>query len=96
VRSCHLRCAAPRTAAWSRLALTDVSCLACLVRGDVTKPASMCYYLEPVKRDMSQPMANGLPADAICKKLRKHDDALCAMEWGDQLKTGKTKPKGDL
>ena len=23
----------------------------------------------------------------------EHDDALCAMEWGDQLKTGKTKDK---
>lgn len=53
----------------------------------------MCYYLEPVKRDLSEPMANGLPAAAICKKLRKHDDALCAMEWGDQLKTGKTGKK---
>jgi hypothetical protein len=27
--------------------------------GDKTKPSSMCYYLLPVKRQVSQPMANG-------------------------------------
>ena len=28
-------------------------------RGDATKPNSMCYYIEPVKRDFSTPVANG-------------------------------------
>jgi hypothetical protein len=31
----------------------------CAPRGDKTKPSTMCYYLEPVKREMSKPMANG-------------------------------------
>ena len=80
-------------------------------RGDATKPNSMCYYIEPVKRDFSTPVANGappslaaathpfpavlrarrgaagLPAEAVCKKLKQKDDAICKLEWGEQLKT---------
>ena len=71
----------------------------------------MCYYIEPVKRDFSTPVANGappslaaathpfpavlrarrgaagLPAEAVCKKLKQKDDAICKLEWGEQLKT---------
>ena len=31
--------------------------------------------------------AAGLPADAVCKKLKQKDDAICKLEWGEQLKT---------
>ena len=31
--------------------------------------------------------AAGLPAEAVCKKLKQKDDAICKLEWGEQLKT---------
>ena len=37
--------------------LSNASHVVC--RGDATKPNSMCYYIEPVKRDFSTPVANG-------------------------------------
>ena len=77
---CHHVCAH-----LGRSLTTVLRCLHC--RGDVTKPNTMCYYLEPVKREMSTPMVGGLPADLICKKLAKRDDAICKLEWGEQLKT---------
>ena len=32
----------------------------------------MCYYLEPVKRQVATPLTAGLPADLICKVRRLH------------------------
>lgn len=29
----------------------------------------------------------GLPASKICERLKQKDDAICALEWGEQLKT---------
>merc|ERR1712146_612254 len=57
-------------------------------KGDDVKRNSMCYYLEPIKRQVSTPIANGLPPDVICKRLQKQDDAICTLEWGETLKTG--------
>lgn len=31
----------------------------------------LCYYIEPIKRDVSRPLSNGVPADRICKRLKK-------------------------
>eukprot|EP01051_Picozoa_sp_SAG22_P001890 SAG22_NODE_78_length_22065_cov_7.473095_9_plen_290_part_00 len=57
-------------------------------KGDETKRNSMCYYLEPIKRQVAQPIMSGLPPDVICKRLQKNDDQICALEWGETLKTG--------
>lgn len=47
----------------------------------------MCYYLLPVQRDLATPLVAGLPADVICQKLKKRDDAICKLEFGASLKT---------
>ena len=52
----------------------------------------MCYYLEPVKRELSTPLVAGLPADVICQKLKKRDDAICKLEYGENLKTVRSVP----
>ena len=46
-----------RKTARSRFAAVAQQRFVC--RGDATKPNSMCYYIEPVKRDFSTPVANG-------------------------------------
>jgi hypothetical protein len=28
-----------------------------------------------------------MPAAKICERLKKKDDAICSLEWGEQLKT---------
>ena len=52
----------------------------------------MCYYLLPVQRDLATPLVAGLPADVICQKLKKRDDAICKLEFGASLKTVRSVP----
>ena len=35
------------------------------------KEKKVCYYLEPIKREVSTPISFGAPVDRVCKKLEK-------------------------
>jgi len=39
----------------------------------------MCYYISPIKREISQPSKNGVPVDRICKRLKKKSAEICAV-----------------
>lgn len=50
-----------------------------------------CYYLGGVEEsatgtlgDMSKPMSWGLPADKICEKLKKKDNTICDLRYGNE------------
>jgi hypothetical protein len=41
----------------------------------------LCYYIEPIKRDVSRPVSNGVPADRICKRLKKNSPEICELQY---------------
>lgn len=41
-----------------------------------------CYYIEPIQREVSRPVANGLPADKICTRLKKSSSEICSVMFG--------------
>ena len=40
-----------------------------------------CYYIDPIKREVSQPMKNGLPVEKICERLKKKSAEICALRF---------------
>eukprot|EP00512_Aurantiochytrium_limacinum_P004442 CAMPEP_0171499194 /NCGR_PEP_ID=MMETSP0958-20121227/8296_1 /TAXON_ID=87120 /ORGANISM="Aurantiochytrium limacinum, Strain ATCCMYA-1381" /LENGTH=175 /DNA_ID=CAMNT_0012033729 /DNA_START=93 /DNA_END=620 /DNA_ORIENTATION=- len=50
----------------------------------------VCYYLTPVKRKISQPMSNYMPADRVCKKLKAESPELCEVREAIKIEKGKT------
>jgi len=40
-----------------------------------------CYYLDPIKREVSNPMKNGVPREKICERLKKKSAEICALRY---------------
>ena len=55
-----------------------------------TKKKKICYYIEPIKRQISKPFSFGKPADRICKQLAKKNPEICQVK-----KSIKTNTKTD-
>lgn len=39
----------------------------------------VCYFMSPIKREVSQLMKNGLPNDRLCKRLATKSAEICAV-----------------
>ncbi len=50
----------------------------------------MCYYIDPIKRKVSQPMSSFMPADRICKKLKKEAPEICQVREKVKVEKGQT------
>uniref|UniRef100_A0A7S3LHL3 Mesencephalic astrocyte-derived neurotrophic factor homolog n=1 Tax=Aplanochytrium stocchinoi TaxID=215587 RepID=A0A7S3LHL3_9STRA len=48
----------------------------------------ICYYIEPIKREISQPAKNGVPVDRICKRLKKKSAEVCAVTESVKIEKG--------
>lgn len=46
-----------------------------------SKERKACYYMVDIKRKVSDPLARGLPASRVCKKLKKANQELCEMRF---------------
>lgn len=53
----------------------------CEAKGRNDKEKKLCYYVTPIKRDVSQPFKNGVPVDTICQRLRKKSAEICSLRW---------------
>ncbi len=42
---------------------------------------AQCYYVDPIKREVSTPMKNGVPIDVICQRLKKKSAEICALKF---------------
>lgn len=49
----------------------------------------MCYYLQPVQREVSRPLSIGAPAERICKKLAKATPEVCELRFPEKLDLSK-------
>lgn len=54
-------------------------------KGLSSKEKKACYYIYDIKRKVSDPLARGVPADRVCKKLKKANSELCEMRFRTSL-----------
>ena len=40
-----------------------------------------CYYIAPIKRELSQPIKNGVPTEKICERLKKSSAEICSLRF---------------
>lgn len=45
------------------------------------KEKKICYYLDPIKRDVAQPFSLGMPAEKVCKRLEKVNPEVCSVRF---------------
>lgn len=51
----------------------------------------ICYYVDPIKRDIAQPFSLGMPVDRLCKRINKDNPEICSVKF--PVKTEKLEKK---
>ena len=51
----------------------------------------ICYYVDPIKRDVAQPFSLGLPVDKLCQRINKQNAEICGVKF--PVKTEKLEKK---
>ena len=74
-RSVVLRWPSTRPRARSRQPGSPLPVSTCLF------PPSQCYYLDPIKREISTPLKNGAPVPTVCQKLKKKSAEICTLKF---------------
>lgn len=41
----------------------------------------ICYYIDPIKRDVAQPFSLGMPVDRVCKRINKNNPEICSVKF---------------
>jgi len=41
----------------------------------------ICYYINPMKRDVAQPFSLGLPADKVCRRMDQKNPEICSVKF---------------
>lgn len=52
----------------------------CKASGRSKSEKKVCYFLDPIKRMVSQPFKNGVPADRVCKRLKAKSAEICSVK----------------
>ena len=45
------------------------------------KEKKICYYIDPIKRDVAQPFSTGMAAGKVCKRLEKVNPEVCSVKF---------------
>eukprot|EP00980_Cylindrotheca_fusiformis_P027912 scaffold22568_cov125-Cylindrotheca_fusiformis.AAC.9 len=51
----------------------------------------ICYYIDPIKRDVAQPFSLGMPSLKVCKRITKNNPEICTVKF--PVKTEKMEKK---
>eukprot|EP00565_Helicotheca_tamesis_P000485 CAMPEP_0185723208 /NCGR_PEP_ID=MMETSP1171-20130828/126_1 /TAXON_ID=374046 /ORGANISM="Helicotheca tamensis, Strain CCMP826" /LENGTH=165 /DNA_ID=CAMNT_0028390877 /DNA_START=125 /DNA_END=622 /DNA_ORIENTATION=+ len=51
----------------------------------------ICYYIDPIKRDVAQPFSTGMPPDRVCKRINQSNPEICGVKF--PIKTEKLEKK---
>ena len=51
----------------------------------------ICYYIDPIKRDIAQPFSLGMSALKVCKRITKSNPEICTVKF--PVKTDKMEKK---
>lgn len=61
-------------------------------KSDLTaREKKICYYIDPIKRDVAQPFSTGMPVDRVCKRINNSNPEICAVKF--PVKTEKMEKK---
>lgn len=41
----------------------------------------ICYYVDPIKRDIAQPFSLGMSVDRLCKRINKSNPEICSVKF---------------
>jgi len=41
----------------------------------------ICYYIDPMKRDIAQPFSLGMPSQKVCERINKNNPEICAVKF---------------
>ena len=45
------------------------------------KEKKICYYLDPIKRDVAQPFSLGMPSLKVCQRINKTNPEICTVKF---------------
>merc|ERR1711935_860736 len=51
----------------------------------------ICYYVDPIKRDVAQPFSLGMPSLKVCQRITKSNPEICTVKF--PVKTEKMEKK---
>lgn len=54
------------------------------------KEKKICYYIDPIKRDVAQPFSLGMDSLKICQRINKSNPEICTVKMA--VKTAKMEP----
>ena len=41
----------------------------------------LCYYIDPIRRDVAQPFSLGMPSLKVCKRITKSNPEICSVKF---------------
>ena len=41
----------------------------------------ICYYIDPIKRDVAQPFSLGMPVQKLCQRINKSNPEICSVKF---------------
>lgn len=41
----------------------------------------ICYYIDPIKRDVAHPFSLGMSVDRLCKRINKSNSEICSVKF---------------
>ena len=47
----------------------------------------ICYYIDPIKRDIAQPFSLGMPSLKVCKRITKSNPEICSVKYPVKTET---------
>ena len=50
----------------------------------------VCYFVTPIKREVSQLYKNGLPNEKVCQRLKQKSSEICSIKNKIKVEAGKT------
>merc|ERR1711982_127865 len=56
-----------------------------------SREKKICYYIDPIKRDVAQPFSLGMPSLKVCKRITKANPEICSVKM--PIKTAKLEKK---
>lgn len=51
----------------------------------------ICYYIDPIKRDVSQPFSTGMTSERVCKRINAQNPEICTVKF--PIATEKLEPQ---
>jgi hypothetical protein len=46
-----------------------------------SREKKMCYYIDPIKRDVAQPFSLGMPTLKLCQRISKQNPEICTVKF---------------